>query len=53
MDGGTTRNDIIVRTEMGSGTGDVRYQTNDGNWWKRWDGGEVGTGEEIRELYFE
>ena len=53
MMGGTTRNDIIVRTELGEGTGDMRYQTSDGKWWKKWEGELVGTGDEIRELRIE
>ena len=52
MPSGTVRNNIVVRTELGEGTSDMRYQTTDGRWWKRWEGEDVGTGDEIRELRF-
>ena len=53
MPGGTTQNNIVVRTELGPYTGDMRYKTNDGKWWKTWRGKDIGTGDEIRELRFE
>ena len=53
MVSGTTRTDIIVKTELGEGTGDMRYQTNDGKWWTKWHGEDIGTGDEIRELHSE
>ncbi len=53
MVSGTIRNDVIVRTELGEGTGDMRYQTNDGKWWKKWEGEDIRTGDEIRQLRLE
>ena len=37
----------IVRTELGEKTGEEYYQTEDGRWWKQWDGIDR-TGEELR-----
>jgi hypothetical protein len=37
----------IVRTESGEKTGEQYYQTEDGQWWKDWDG-VTRTGEELR-----
>lgn len=41
--------DVIVRTELGPGTGDELYQTADGQWWHDWDG-KIRTGQEVRKL---
>jgi len=39
---------IIIRRELGKGTGDILYQTADGRWWeKAWDG-QIRTGQEVR-----
>ncbi len=37
----------IVRQELGKFTGDILYQTEDGQWWKPWDGQDR-TGQEVR-----
>ena len=37
----------IVRTELGEGTDEQHYQTEDGRWWEKWDGHDR-TGEETR-----
>ena len=37
----------IVRTELGKGTGEQYYQTEDGQWWEHWDGNDR-TGQELR-----
>ena len=40
---------VIVRTELGAGTGDERWQTADGRWWEPWDG-TIQTGKDVKEL---
>ena len=45
------QHDVIVNTELGQGTGDMRYQTADGKWWVEWDGRELGTGHIFRMIY--
>jgi len=37
----------VIRTKLGNSTGEVLYQTTDGRWWKKYDGGDVGTGDEV------
>ncbi len=39
----------IVKTEYGQGTGESYWQTEDGRWWKNWDGIDR-TGEEVRTM---
>lgn len=41
---------LIVRTELGSQTGDEIHQTADGRWWSKWDG-TIRTGEELRRVW--
>jgi hypothetical protein len=41
---------VIVRKKLGSGTGDIFYQTIDGRWWEKYRGQRLQTGEEIRKL---
>lgn len=41
--------DVIVRTELTGRTGEERWQTADGRWWRKWDG-IVRTGQEVKEL---
>lgn len=47
---GTFNAYIVIRRELGRGTGDVLYQTVDGRWWKEWRGERIGTGEEVKQL---
>ena len=42
--------DTVIRQKLGIGTGDVLYQTTDGTWWKKYEGEELGTREEVRTL---
>lgn len=41
--------DVVIRRELGKGTGDMLYQTCDGRWWKEWDG-QTRTGQEVKQL---
>ena len=40
---------LVIRTELGEGTGDEYWQTADGQWWENWDGIEK-TGQEVKIL---
>jgi len=37
----------IIKEELGKNTGDVLFQTEDGRWWKVWDG-IIRTGQDIK-----
>ena len=50
-DTGRNVNNSIIRQEYGPGTGDERFQTADGKWWVKYEGQEIGTGDEVRQLY--
>ncbi len=50
-DTGRDSGNVIVNEQDGPGTGDRLYRTADRRWWVKYEGQEIGTGDEVRQLY--